>query len=1188
MSSRAASARKRLNQGEEKKEKKPASRGFFSRSKESAPERPVIDPSPVPFLVPQDSTQVYIGRDGEPHMPNHRSNQTKIPSSAFANPAETPDAYANPRTSMPKQATPIASSSRGLESGYPSPPRETYLPSQTLRVGAPGRGTRTIGYQDEGPSYIEASYQPPPPIHATYQPPPPVSAGRNGRPLPTVPEKGSYSSPVDQDSPAYSTPPTFPPPLPGHLASPATSPRQSSARYSSTTVDSIRSQSPTPSYHSSQPSFPFASTSRPTLQVAIHDRPPGQIDSIYGYPSPPSPSPLRQPHTMTRTQQPHQMNGKASLLIEVENRIQNGGVRSTDPLPPPSPVTVRFQEAAFPRQPATPSLSDSSTSGKSTKSNEPKPAFVYPGSRSVAKPKVPKKKNNPVITVNGKSRLSDATGSSGSSNHDFSSPVSPDNGLYTPVSPPKNGGLFPIISTPNKRHSGSSSGYSDSSSDSSHARRGKPVGFSSAATPTPGADKLDTPTAYVFPTSRSRAHPKKKTGPNTKAAAAGGNGKGERKRFMGILLSKKKSRDTGNQASGYSDGVALANSDSHPNVPGPEFVVGSSNTSDATLAYAESQAATQQDVREKAMKIKSRIGNYPLDPYDSVLLDNDRHTGELLSRLNPTGSPTFHDYGNAPPTSVLDLGCGQGHWVVDAAIAWKGYGTKVTGYDMVDISRGLFPWAAEQGVVENIRFVRGNFLKQRLPFNDESFDLVRMSCLSLCVTADSWIFVLQEVSRVLMLGGRLECIDDEIFFPYGRNFSVPSTSLNHRESIPPQLDITIPSPSFNTFSIYDGQWENPGLGLPVEDVGASEFYDLYGVQEEQEIDDDTATIHGVSANSSSTDVSPSPDGFARNLSAAGYQGVNTQAWKRVYDTSKDLEALFEHMLVHKFGINMHANEFILDVLQEVFGHAREVMAMPILLAPTGFGQDETERGRQRNGTRRMAVAAQGDFYANDRNRTVSASRRHSVAFPESRGLILWPSTIIPMSQADVEIHASKHLRMLLSCKNYLIEHAIEATDDEDIDEESVLEALWEYEGFLRHRFDLPSLVSASSSENNHQRSDSMSDRASIAESVTEAMLEIQSEFREHFGWHRASSEDRGRSPGTSQRQGLPEQDEAALDPDFALPLSPADSTPSRSPSRRGRPAARVVPGDELTHVRTFRVYEAIKVDEGLFGTTATP
>ena len=54
-----------------------------------------------------------------------------------------------------------------------------------------------------------------------------------------------------------------------------------------------------------------------------------------------------------------------------------------------------------------------------------------------------------------------------------------------------------------------------------------------------------------------------------------------------------------------------------------------------------------------------------------------------------------------------------------------------------------------------------------------------------------------------------------------------------------------------------------------------------------------------------------------------------------------------------------------------------------------------------------------------------------------------------MTQKELEIHASKHLRMLLSCKKFLVEHAMEATEDEEIDEDSVLEALWEYEGYVQ-------------------------------------------------------------------------------------------------------------------------------------------
>ena len=48
------------------------------------------------------------------------------------------------------------------------------------------------------------------------------------------------------------------------------------------------------------------------------------------------------------------------------------------------------------------------------------------------------------------------------------------------------------------------------------------------------------------------------------------------------------------------------------------------------------------------------------------------------------------------------------HWAVDVAIAWQGYGTKVTGYDMVDISKGLLPCAIKHGVKNNFKFIRGN------------------------------------------------------------------------------------------------------------------------------------------------------------------------------------------------------------------------------------------------------------------------------------------------------------------------------------------------------------------------------------------------------------------------------------------------------------------------------------------------
>ncbi len=43
-----------------------------------------------------------------------------------------------------------------------------------------------------------------------------------------------------------------------------------------------------------------------------------------------------------------------------------------------------------------------------------------------------------------------------------------------------------------------------------------------------------------------------------------------------------------------------------------------------------------------------------------------------------------------------------------AAIAWKSYGTKITGLDIVDLTQPLHDLAVQHGVVDNTSFVEGN------------------------------------------------------------------------------------------------------------------------------------------------------------------------------------------------------------------------------------------------------------------------------------------------------------------------------------------------------------------------------------------------------------------------------------------------------------------------------------------------
>ena len=65
---------------------------------------------------------------------------------------------------------------------------------------------------------------------------------------------------------------------------------------------------------------------------------------------------------------------------------------------------------------------------------------------------------------------------------------------------------------------------------------------------------------------------------------------------------------------------------------------------------------------------------------------SDRHFNTLLNLLNDNGTPSFHDYSKstaAPPHTVLDLGCGDGTWAIQAANYWKN--AQVTGIDIVDL-----------------------------------------------------------------------------------------------------------------------------------------------------------------------------------------------------------------------------------------------------------------------------------------------------------------------------------------------------------------------------------------------------------------------------------------------------------------------------------------------------------------------
>ncbi|KAJ3772690.1 hypothetical protein FB446DRAFT_39221 [Lentinula raphanica] len=232
-------------------------------------------------------------------------------------------------------------------------------------------------------------------------------------------------------------------------------------------------------------------------------------------------------------------------------------------------------------------------------------------------------------------------------------------------------------------------------------------------------------------------------------------------------------------------------------------VTGSPNSSKNDDDY-EYTHGDRYEVKDEWITRKHRMKLHPygadapyMQSYDSVSLAADRYTHQLLRRLNTTGTPSFHDYishKQSIPTSVLDLGCGESHWLADARAAWPD--ARIVGFDIVDV---ILPEVRQRG----INLVRGNFLRYPLPFPPGSFDLVRVANLSLAIPTERWNFVLSEVYRVLQIGGRLELIDDAMCFPYGKETSTPSPRRQPLATAPNRRRHSFDEQTSSSFDLFD-------------------------------------------------------------------------------------------------------------------------------------------------------------------------------------------------------------------------------------------------------------------------------------------------------------------------------------------------------------------------------------------------
>ncbi|PFH49806.1 hypothetical protein AMATHDRAFT_62438 [Amanita thiersii Skay4041] len=148
---------------------------------------------------------------------------------------------------------------------------------------------------------------------------------------------------------------------------------------------------------------------------------------------------------------------------------------------------------------------------------------------------------------------------------------------------------------------------------------------------------------------------------------------------------------------------------------------------------------------------------YPLS-YDRNVLEIEALDNKFNYFLK--NSASFVNF-RQPPGRVLDLGCGTGNWIFEAAKGWPD--CTFVGFDLVNVQVPTI--LLDSSVRCRIEWRHGNFLTTRLPFDDDEFDHVHIQYIARGVPENKWGVLLDEVNRVLSPGGSVEIIEEDVVFP---------------------------------------------------------------------------------------------------------------------------------------------------------------------------------------------------------------------------------------------------------------------------------------------------------------------------------------------------------------------------------------------------------------------------------------
>ncbi|KAH7916434.1 hypothetical protein BJ138DRAFT_1169259 [Hygrophoropsis aurantiaca] len=187
--------------------------------------------------------------------------------------------------------------------------------------------------------------------------------------------------------------------------------------------------------------------------------------------------------------------------------------------------------------------------------------------------------------------------------------------------------------------------------------------------------------------------------------------------------------------------------------------------------------------RTKDFQVKHGRRHHSFDPEKAPYpLSYDRQVLELECMdhsfvMHVKKSVSVVNFEDGYPRRSLDLGCGAGTWILEAAKEWPE--CQFVGFDLVDVQLPLALLPSE--VSSRVMWVHGNFLTTKLPFDDDEFDHVHMHSIGRGVPENKWGVLFEEINRVLRPGGVIEVLEHDIIFPtLPRWFTAPLRVRNKR------------------------------------------------------------------------------------------------------------------------------------------------------------------------------------------------------------------------------------------------------------------------------------------------------------------------------------------------------------------------------------------------------------------------